>query len=522
MTVLRGNAVGLVAFVWLATSAWGVTRTVPAQYANIQAAVDACSNGDVVVVSAGRYDDFDFRGKAITVRSTNPTKASVVASTIVDGTLHLTMNVVRFQTNEGRNSIVDGFTIFRGERGVYCRRSSPTIRNRVIDASDSISILVEESGAPLIYKNLIKGGHMNAAICCGGTTTPIVRSNRMINNDHGAIEAGQQSRPIIEDNIIKSPFSGMCEAAIICYGGTIRRNEIRDYEAEFGAIKCYGKTSICYNLIANNSAYDSGGGIWCSGSANIVSNTICDNKSAPSRGGNICVASGSPIIKNNIIAFAGAGSGIVNLGTGTPKVTYCSFFSNVGANYTGRMTVGPGLVLANPRLNRTRVGVGDYRLKSKYGRWTATGWVLDTVQSPCVDKGDPASVYAAEPAPNGGRLNLGYDGNTVRASKSASGGAVALAQSITAAAAGTTNGGAQFAVGLNSAANVQVMIANIAGRTVVVLPASDLPAGVTTLLWNGQSSSGSKVPAGSYVARLTARGENGGQAEALAMLTVRR
>ena len=38
--------------------------------------------------------------------------------------------------------------------------------------------------------------------------------------------------------------------------------------------------------------------------------------------------------------------------------------------------------------------------------------------SPTVDAGDPASPYLAEPAPNGGRVNQGYDGNTAEATPS--------------------------------------------------------------------------------------------------------
>ena len=39
--------------------------------------------------------------------------------------------------------------------------------------------------------------------------------------------------------------------------------------------------------------------------------------------------------------------------------------------------------------------------------------------SPTIDAGDPASYYLSEPVPNGGRINLGYDGNTPQAALSA-------------------------------------------------------------------------------------------------------
>ena len=46
--------------------------------------------------------------------------------------------------------------------------------------------------------------------------------------------------------------------------------------------------------------------------------------------------------------------------------------------------------------------------------------MLDPVQSPAIDRGDAASVYSNEPAPNGGFINLGSDGNTDQASPSPS------------------------------------------------------------------------------------------------------
>lgn len=62
----------------------------------------------------------------------------------------------------------------------------------------------------------------------------------------------------------------------------------------------------------------------------------------------------------------------------------------------------------------------DYHLKSKTGRWTPSGWVVDQVHSPCIDSGNPASPWQNEPPPNGGQINMGAYGNTAQASKSMS------------------------------------------------------------------------------------------------------
>lgn len=80
---------------------------------------------------------------------------------------------------------------------------------------------------------------------------------------------------------------------------------------------------------------------------------------------------------------------------------------------------------------------------------------------------------------------------------------------MTAAAVPTASGATQITVNLTSAANVAVEITNIAGKVIATLPARDLPSGVSTLLWDGKSHTGAKVPAGRYFTRLTASNPTG-------------
>ncbi len=62
---------------------------------------------------------------------------------------------------------------------------------------------------------------------------------------------------------------------------------------------------------------------------------------------------------------------------------------------------------------------GDYHLKSQAGRFdpNSADWVQDEVTSPCIDTGDPNDSVRAEPAPNGGRINMGAYGGTIHASQ---------------------------------------------------------------------------------------------------------
>jgi hypothetical protein len=66
---------------------------------------------------------------------------------------------------------------------------------------------------------------------------------------------------------------------------------------------------------------------------------------------------------------------------------------------------------------------GNYYLQSQAGRWDpifVQDWVQDSSTSPCIDAGNPDFDCSAEPAPNGGRINMGAYGGTIQASKSIS------------------------------------------------------------------------------------------------------
>jgi parallel beta-helix repeat protein len=65
----------------------------------------------------------------------------------------------------------------------------------------------------------------------------------------------------------------------------------------------------------------------------------------------------------------------------------------------------------------------DYHIMSTGGRWypAMQVWTNDSVDSPCLDAGDPASTVGDEPQPNGARINIGAYGGTAEASKTTAG-----------------------------------------------------------------------------------------------------
>lgn len=97
---------------------------VPQDQATIQAAIDAAVAGNEIVVAPNTYrENIYFKGKNITLRSTNPTDPSVVAATIIDGSGSTSYAAVRFSGAELASCVLTGFTITKGNcyygGGVY-------------------------------------------------------------------------------------------------------------------------------------------------------------------------------------------------------------------------------------------------------------------------------------------------------------------------------------------------------------------------------------------------------------------
>ena len=64
---------------------------------------------------------------------------------------------------------------------------------------------------------------------------------------------------------------------------------------------------------------------------------------------------------------------------------------------------------------------------------------------------------------------------------------------------------------------------NIAGRRVrTIVTDREGEVGMNSLAWNCRSDRGMSVPSGTYLVRVTARGDDGGQASRLSTVTLRR
>jgi hypothetical protein len=384
----------------LAPLAFAVERNVPGEYATIQAAINASSAGDVVIIAPGTYTgvgnkDLVFAGRAITVRSTAPTDSAVVAATVID--CESSGRGFCFYSGEGSNSIVSGITIKRGRvgnqgGGIYCGSSSPTIKNCVINNNTAFGSSGAGNG---------QSAYGGGVFCTANSHLTLIDCTVSNNNAQGGNG----------EDVWCSPMSG-------CYGSLGNGGS-----AYGGGIFCSSGSSITVTgcIITNNSVLGGQGGIFydtgsptggaLDGTANgggiaadgtitncLIANNLANMGSgflpvAPPEGGGIltdnsyisnCTITGNTCVANN-------GSGIQ--GTGSTVIVNCIIWnnsdddlSNCSATYSCISNTddsGTGVIHSAPWF--VNGPLGNY-----YLRQVAAG---QSSNSPCVNAGSDTSIH---------------------------------------------------------------------------------------------------------------------------------
>jgi hypothetical protein len=234
-----------------AAAAAPVQINVPSDQPTIQAAIDIAAAGDTVVVASGIFHErIDFKGKAIEVRSSGGP-----LSTTIDG--DDLGEVVRFHTDEGRGSILRGFTITGGVRhfsifgaGVHIDTASPTIVGNVITgnyiATSAGAGIAAHGGAALIQDNHIFGNHSAPTGAAGG-----------IYADGNAEIVGN----LIEDNVAGGGGGVLIADEVLLADNVIRDNHALTHHGGGVSIGS-GNPIVAQNLISKNTASARGGGLY--------------------------------------------------------------------------------------------------------------------------------------------------------------------------------------------------------------------------------------------------------------------
>jgi len=390
----------------LTTCTLGSVHRVPSDYPTIQAAIDASTDGDTVLVAPGTYTgdgnwDIDFKGKAISVKSEEGPESCIIAC----DTLHSSSGHprpdshrgFRFQNNEDNNSVVCGFTVTGGgnisrkdEGGAFfCEESSPTIRDCIIvrNAAESGGGIWARNSRMyvsncIITENLAAGYGEGGGICLISGETCFVNC-------------------IISGNMARSVYHG---CGVYCEDGnhqfincSITGNRVKGDRVGIGILfRAERENAICF-----------------------LTNCIVWGNHAGSEDYEIRLWQSLGVVPISIEL----------------RIKHCLIGEDISDIHDSYGMVSGNWLMTDPMFARNGYwdpnGTsddlsddfwvdGDYHLKSQAGRCDPNiqSWVVDDVTSPCIDVGDPNSPIGLEPFPNGGRINIGAYGGTAEASKS--------------------------------------------------------------------------------------------------------
>lgn len=346
----------------------------PADFKNVQTAIDDANDGDTVIVADGTYTgpgnyNIRFKGKAISVMSANGPEYCIIDCPGGKPLKRPSCGFI-FTEREDANSILDGFTITNGYNGsgsgfgrcgaIRCLKSSPTITNCIITDNSGTSggaIFCEYYSSPTITKCYIidnKGGRGGGGICCTAWSSPTIADCTICCNSAkrgGGIYCGVSSSP----NIINCNVSA-------------------NYANESGGgLHCNTQSSpiITNCIISCNFAQESGGGLYCQqdSSPKITNSSICDNESHQSGGGGILCWDSTPKITNSIlwgnIRGDNSSNEILQISS-SPVVTYSDIKG--GWKGEGNIDADPLFVMNGPDAIKGTLIVGESRVKSKLNK----------------------------------------------------------------------------------------------------------------------------------------------------------
>ena len=404
------------------------------EYPTIQAAIDACDIFDSVVLEPGTYTgegnrdlEFDY-WNAITVRGSDPDDPKVAAATIID--CQKKGRGFYFHADDGAQFAIKGLTVINGSAGEYpkyggavaCDSGSLHITNCVFSGNDNTALYFLYESETYITNSIfndnagaIRSYGYNDGYNSLSVINCTITGNVLVSETKTAIEVLSEAKDLINTTLYKEglPDNAMRELAVIgselqhmlsltkmANSGEYSHEQRTIMDAEFQVLIAWidifaaeSEFEIVRQLTASGLGLDGGLGIVYSLETGGI---VYDN--------NCWVV--------NSIVWGNSKPQISKLSSDSPgeiDVFYC----DVEGGFDGEGNIDADPCFVDP-------ANGDYFLRSDRGRYWPEHevWVLDDISSACIDASDPEVNPSMEPAPNGGRLNMGAYGNTSKASKS--------------------------------------------------------------------------------------------------------
>ncbi|NOT00294.1 MAG: hypothetical protein HOP29_06665 [Phycisphaerales bacterium] len=296
-----------------AFDARGATLNVPADFATIQACIDAAVSGvDECVVAPGTYNEaINFNGKAITLRSSGGADVTIIDGTGVGGAL------IRCLSGEGPNTILEGFTIRNASNhGMFNGDSSPTIRD-------------------CIFRDNYAGAQFGGAIY-NFNSSPSISGCTFRENSAakfgGAIAFADGSNAIVSqctfaDNFVEiavggALFVGESDVVIAHCTFTGNRNLFSFSNPGAAITFGFGTLTLTHCVFSGNTAVGSSGStLALSGGVVDISNCAFSNNIVGPTGSAIRQDSGGSTTINNSILHANTSGQIIVADPGSSTVT---------------------------------------------------------------------------------------------------------------------------------------------------------------------------------------------------------
>ena len=309
----------------------GARQVKPGQ--SIQKAIDAGPCGpSAVCVAPGTYKGLiNFHGKPV-----NLVSSGGPGVTFLDGAG--AGPVVTFATAEGKDSILDGFTVRNGMAGygagIYINAASPTIRNSIV-ASNAVAGSYAKGGGIAVF-----GAQAAPAILC----TQFL--GNMADYDGGGLGSGYSASPYLRSDHFegnKAPYGagiGVYNSGRLDLGWTeLIANQANVDGGGIHTGVVYGNVLVRQVWFKNNTAGSNGGGMWVpAGLADVINCTFDGNQAAT--GGGIAAGFGSMVNVASTLFVrnkTGSGATLVNAsGFNTSVVNhYNGFYNNTVGDFSG-------------------------------------------------------------------------------------------------------------------------------------------------------------------------------------------